>query len=317
MEWKERTARAVRSFFVTAQVFFLTRFRSQLKLPVNLSSPVFCPFIRDADFAARAPWHVAERRLLDYLLIYVSQGQCEFTVDSQKHPLITGDWCLIQPGQTVELRGLTSTLTPYAHFDVWFHARRDESFATRPGQLDLTPHRELLQPRFDELARVPPVFAAPDANWKDDWLEIIELWSRGGQLARLESQTRLATWLLSLARYFDNYATPRAEASRLGWVPSFLSTHLSDPISIPAMAARARLSPSRFNVVFREFYGVSPGQYLLQMRISHAAELLRSSDWTLAHIADLCGFSDVHHFAKTFKRARKVAPGKWRQMNEK
>lgn len=281
-----------------------------------MPAPTFCPFIRDADFAARAPWRVANRRLLDYLLVAVTQGQCEFVVEGQKHELQTGDWCLIQPDQTVELRGLTATVTPYAHFDVWFNARREASFATRPGQLDLAPHRELLQPRFDELARVPTVFAAPDESWKADWLAIIELWGRGGQLSRLEAQTALAAWLLRLARHFDGGAAPRAEASPLGWVPSYLSTHLSQPISIAEMAARARLSPSRFNVVFRQIYDVSPGQYLLQLRISHAAELLRSSDWTLAHIADLCGFADVHHFAKTFKRVRGIAPGKWRSRTE-
>ena len=281
-----------------------------------MSAPVFCPFIRDADFAARPPWHVAERRLLDYLLVYISEGQCEFSIEGKSYSLQTGDWCLVQPGQLVELRGLSSTVTPYAHFDVWYNARRDQSFATRPGQLDLTPHRDLLQQRFDELARVPTTFGTPNDHWKTEWLALIENWSRGGQLSRLEAQTELARWLLRLARHFDSGPTPRAESSPLGWVPSYLSTHLSDPISVADMAARARLSPSRFSVVFRQTYGMAPAKYLLQMRVEHAAELLRGSDWTLAHIADLCGFADVHHFAKTFKRTKGLAPGKWRSAPE-
>ena len=39
------------------------------------------PFIREGDFAVRAPWSVAARRLLDYLLVYIQEGECLFQVD--------------------------------------------------------------------------------------------------------------------------------------------------------------------------------------------------------------------------------------------
>ena len=280
----------------------------------GLRNAVFCPFIRDADFAARAPWRVAQRRLLDFLLVYVAEGRCRFTLEGRAHDLEKGDWCIVQPAELVELRGLSPTVTPYAHFDVWFNARREESYATRPGQIDLSGLGELLQPRFAALARVPSVFRAPDdEDWARDWLQIVELWSAGEQLKRLEADNRLGAHLLRLARHFNVGLPAQAESAPLGWVPSFLSTHLSEPISIAQMAARARLSPSRFQVVFRQTYGTSPGQYLLQMRVRHAGDLLRSSNWTLAHIADLCGFANVHHFAKTFKRVMGCAPGRFRK----
>jgi len=79
------------------------------------------------------------------------------------------------------------------------------------------------------------------------------------------------------------------------------------------MASRAGLSASRFQVVFRKLYGVSPGRYLMELRVRHAGELLQDTDWTLAHIAGLCGFADVHHFAKTFKRVTGRTPGAHRR----
>jgi transcriptional regulator GlxA family with amidase domain len=92
--------------------------------------------------------------------------------------------------------------------------------------------------------------------------------------------------------------------------------HLDDKITIEAMAARARLSPSRFHSVFFQTFGTTPGRYLAEMRVRHAAELLQTTELTLAHIAELCGLANVHHFAKAFKRAMNTTPGKYRDKNE-
>ncbi|MBO2945357.1 helix-turn-helix transcriptional regulator [Paenibacillus sp. F411] len=58
---------------------------------------------------------------------------------------------------------------------------------------------------------------------------------------------------------------------------------------------------------------MSPHQYLLHMRIQHACELLRQSDWTQEEIAAYCGFSSVHHFSKMFKSRMGLSPGKYRR----
>lgn len=278
---------------------------------VSPKSLVFAPFIRDADFAARAPWQVPGRRLLDFLMVYVAEGRCRFTVEGVAHEPRVGTFCLVQPGESVLLQGFSHTVTPYAHFDLWFCPRRDESFATRPGQFDLTSYSHLLQARADSLGALPTVFEPPDEDFKTQWLEIVEQWSRGDELSRLEAQNWLGTLIFRLVRHF---AAPRSASAPnfLAWVPSFLSTHLGKSPSVEEMARRARLSPSRFTVVFRQQFGTSPARYLLEMRLHHAAELLRSTDWTLAHIASLCGFADVHHFAKAFKKRFKTPPGKYR-----
>lgn len=285
-------------------------------------SAPFCPFIRDADFAARAPWRVASRRLLDFLLVYVQEGVCEFRVDGTRKTFRGGDWCLVQPNSEVELVGKTATVTPYVHFDVWFNPRRADSFATRPGQLDLTPHLDLLQPRLDELA--PLSAALQNADFGDgpapahELLQIIESWNFGTRAARLQSENRLGALVLRLAQHQSQHQNARTNAPEsarnpLGWVPSYFSARLSDALSVEEMARRARLSPSRFHAVFKEIYGTSPARFLMQMRVEHAAELLRCSDWTLAHIAHLCGFADEFHFAKSFKRATGCTPGQWRK----
>ncbi len=288
----------------------------------NLHDFVFAPYIRDADRAGRAPWHVAERRLLDYLLVFIEQGVCCFTLNGDVLPLQAGMFCLIQPGQRIELRGLTHTVTPYAHFDVFYNPRREESFATRPGQINLLPYQDLQQPGLNEIEGVflAPCFEPPTSQFCEDWLEIVHLWNSPDALANMKASQRLGILLLrilssSLNRR-DGQSPPAIGRRDFGWVPSYLSTHLSEPISVADMARKARLSPSRFHAVFQQQFGTSPRRYLLEMRVQHAAELLANTDWTLAHISSLCGFADVHHFAHTFKRVTRRTPGEYRHQEK-
>ena len=72
------------------------------------------PYIREADFAVRTPWYTPPRRLLDYLLLYVQEGECQVVVEGEELLLGGGDFCLIQSNTLHSLRGLTETITPYA-----------------------------------------------------------------------------------------------------------------------------------------------------------------------------------------------------------
>jgi AraC-like DNA-binding protein len=78
------------------------------------------------------------------------------------------------------------------------------------------------------------------------------------------------------------------------------------------MARRAGLSPSRFTVVFKRHFRMTPYQYLLKLRIEHAQELLRDG-LSLQQASEYCGFTDVHHFSKTFKSVTGVNPGYYKR----
>jgi len=59
-------------------------------------------------------------------------------------------------------------------------------------------------------------------------------------------------------------------------------------------------------------FGLPAHRYLLDMRISHAQELLKNSELTQEEIASYCGFADVHHFSKAFKSKTGLSPGQFK-----
>jgi AraC-like DNA-binding protein/quercetin dioxygenase-like cupin family protein len=103
----------------------------------------------------------------------------------------------------------------------------------------------------------------------------------------------------------------RAEVRR---VRELIERDHSRNISLQELADVARLSPFHFQRVFRRELGVSPHEYLIQVRIRKAREYLETGVST-AQVAVDTGFVDQSHFTRHFKRQVGVPPGKYSGQN--
>ena len=277
------------------------------------------PYVRDASFPVRTAWYTAPRRLLDYLLMYVQEGEMIARVEGRGHRLRAGDFCLIQPGELHTLEGPAHTITPYVHLDVFYNPARERSFVTRSGRVDVSGLDELIQPRlYEGTGVVVPTRFIPlsPAQFRDTMLKTIGIWQRRDFLGQLESHYLATGLVLSVLQSYSRGSSDSLDQPEfLNWITSFMSLHLSEPLSVSDMAARAGLSASRFSHVFRNRFGRPPHQFLLHLRIQRAQDLLHHTSLTMREISDQCGFSDVHHFAKTFKRLSGQTPGSYRRTN--
>ena len=75
----------------------------------------------------------------------------------------------------------------------------------------------------------------------------------------------------------------------------------------------AGMSPARYQLAFRKYYGTSPYEYLKEMRLNHALLLLKNSDYGIATIAAKVGYHNSGHFAKLFKNAYGMGPREYRK----
>ena len=79
------------------------------------------------------------------------------------------------------------------------------------------------------------------------------------------------------------------------------------------LSALTKVSPSHLRRLFGKHLRTSPHQWLLRERLTHAQALIVDSMIPLAEIAEVCGFCDVYHFSREFKRSVGTPPAAWRR----
>ncbi len=96
-------------------------------------------------------------------------------------------------------------------------------------------------------------------------------------------------------------------------VISHCMDHIGDDISVEAMASVAGLSRFHFSRLFRRSQGVSPGAFLINLRMKQALRLIQTEALSVKEISGICGFKDPSYFCKVFRRYFEESPEKFRK----
>ena len=97
-------------------------------------------------------------------------------------------------------------------------------------------------------------------------------------------------------------------------VIDYMNTHLSDKdMSIKLLADEVYLTPTYLSSLFKKTTGSTIGQYLTEIRMNRAQELLTDPGWKLYQVAEMVGFEDANYFAKTFKKKTGMLPSEYRE----
>jgi AraC-like DNA-binding protein len=104
----------------------------------------------------------------------------------------------------------------------------------------------------------------------------------------------------------DSQRAPVPQKYRL--LRRFLEDHFDRRISLGELARRANTSRWHLCREFKRQFGVSPVEYMLRMRMQHAAHLLRDPDLNVSDISRQCGYEDVFHFSKIFRKHHGLSP---------
>lgn len=86
----------------------------------------------------------------------------------------------------------------------------------------------------------------------------------------------------------------------------------NDEISLNTVAASVNLSPNHFSTIFSQEIGKTFVEYLTNVRMEKAKEMLRGSSMKTAEIAYAVGYKDAHYFSYLFKKTQKCTPREFR-----
>ena len=96
--------------------------------------------------------------------------------------------------------------------------------------------------------------------------------------------------------------------SRIQQVLRHLIDHYDESLLIKNLADQLNMSPVYLGTLFKQAVGMSFHQYLMEIRLNSAENILLGGGHTIKEAALLSGFNDAFHFSKEFKKSRGVPP---------
>ena len=216
----------------------------------------------------------------------------------------------------------------------YFQYEGGNRITIKPGDLIIRfpgkPHKQLYSDGIyaDKFIALPTEFAKIFADGRiisaDNPVIHLGLYSwiieKYDGLFKMLTTARQDTFLPFLAECFNfviNLLTPviqqRPHYEQILKAATLLDKDYSCTIPIPRIAAAVNLSYATFRRLFPLYYGVSPVDFRLNLRMKKIQEELLSRDTPLKHIAAKYGFADIHTFNRQFRKLVGDTPNNYRQ----
>lgn len=145
---------------------------------------------------------------------------------------------------------------------------------------------------------------------------ILNLKRSGAAVTAYQASAWLYSFLMELYNDAMKSNTVNSEEQNTGFtvqVHKFCLEHLSDPnIGVDDMAQASGYSKYHFTRLFHKHQGISPGQYLRDLRLRAAMRMLQFEIHNVKEIAISCGFTDESYFCRIFKQKFGQTPGMFR-----
>jgi AraC family transcriptional regulator len=239
---------------------------------------------------------------IDYDLWFIRSGSAAIVIDGKEHIAAEGDIVFFYPGlsYSASARGGRCRLI-FVHFD-----------------FEIGRQRRILDD-FPLSGIVPGELVREEAQWfARVYRQMVDHSDVPGSRLYLKAcLTAVVARIIELngiGVYCGSFkGAGKSERNLETFKPVFdyIHQHLHQSIRMHELASIAGVSEKYFITSFRKALGITPGQYIYQIRMNRARELLNSQRYSIQQIAALLGYPDLFTFSKAFKKYYDIAPSKF------
>ncbi len=228
----------------------------------------------------------------DFYLLYLFKGNLILTLNGKTRPISEGTLVLIPPDMPYAYASRDSKEMSY----YWVHFTGSHALSKLNGY-QLTPPLIRKNPKMD--------FTVEKLL-----LRMMDIYLKNESFRDAELAFRMDELLLQIAKCetVSDHSYEKIKHSI-----RYINANYTADIKIPELAKMELLSVSYYKALFKNTMGISPGQYIIQLRIDAACDLLSTSEYSIAQIASMLGFKDCYFFSRLFKKRMNQSPLKYRK----
>lgn len=127
--------------------------------------------------------------------------------------------------------------------------------------------------------------------------------------------TTLLMHILSESQKTERYSTDASSTdAKLRYIQEYIEQHFTEKISLDELEKTFYINKYYLTRIFKQKYGISINNYIIQQRITSAKYQLRFSNKSIEKIGQNCGMSDASYFNRMFKKIEGVSPRDFRKL---
>lgn len=246
---------------------------------------------------AKPNYHIGPRTTPYYYLLFVLEGAGTFIQNNITYRLGKNDMYCLFPGVTHEY--FTEEDRLLHKIFVAFDGKQALHLLERIGLTQQTPYRK--------------------GDLTEETIKL--MWAFMNLVRDGDRQTSDLSRLTQLYRIFDALSATHNPASTheyraLSWLQrgcDYIQIHYAEGITVEQVSSHVGVERTHFTKQFSKTYGVSPIQYIQDLKMKEAKHLLTQTDYTLTEIANSVGYPDLFTFSKAFKKQLGVPPTLFRR----
>jgi AraC-like DNA-binding protein len=104
----------------------------------------------------------------------------------------------------------------------------------------------------------------------------------------------------------------QVDAERIYSICKQIEVNIAMMPPIPNLAKKSGMSLSKFKYTFRQLIGMNPYEYHMTVKMEYAKSLIIGSNKTISEVGHLCGYNNLSHFARVFKKYHGKLPSSLR-----
>lgn len=139
------------------------------------------------------------------------------------------------------------------------------------------------------------------------------------QLSRLGSLDDILQWLDSFCDKICTLLTERKEKRSDKFVhmaKRYIHEHYKEKLTLSDIADHLKISPGYLSTSFSNYMNRTISDYIAEVKIEHAKELIDSGQYLIYEIANQLGFENAYYFSKVFKKVTGMSPKNYECRNK-
>lgn len=234
----------------------------------------------------------------NYVLHYITEGKGFLEYKDQKIPLQKGDIFLLIPGEVTYY--FADNQTPWSYYWLGISGIKAQEYFNLSSIHDTaylrSPHTKALGNFIGTIIK--------DAERLDE--------SKASQLHVISQLFELMHQLNALSPNLDQETISPSQKLYREAKHLIDIGYNSQDISIQYIADKLGVHRSYLSSIFKDFHKISPKEYLLEVRMNRAKELLETTNQPIKIIAYSVGYLDPLHFSKAFRQYYDCSPSQYR-----